>query len=41
MAQTQDIAAARETYAGFIRLIKISTPIIAILAAFVVYLISR
>jgi hypothetical protein len=38
MAQSQDITAAKQTYEGFIRLIKISTPIIAILAAFVVYL---
>lgn len=41
MAQSQDITAAKQTYEGFIRLIKISTPLIAILAAFVVYLISR
>jgi len=41
MAHTQDVTAARETYEGFIRLIKIASPIIALLAAFVVYLISR
>jgi tRNA threonylcarbamoyladenosine modification (KEOPS) complex Pcc1 subunit len=41
MAHTQDVTAARETYEGFIRLIKIASPIIAVLAAFVVYLISR
>lgn len=41
MANTQDITAARQTYEGFIRLIKVSTPVIAIVAAFVVYLISR
>lgn len=41
MTHAQDITAARETYEGFIRLIKISTPIIALLAAFVIYLISR
>jgi hypothetical protein len=38
MAQSQDITAAKQTYEGFIRLIKISTPIIAILAAFIVTL---
>ncbi|MBN9143836.1 MULTISPECIES: aa3-type cytochrome c oxidase subunit IV [unclassified Novosphingobium] len=41
MTHTQDITAARQTYEGFIRLIKVSTPVIAIVAAFVVYLISR
>lgn len=41
MAHTQDVTAARETYEGFIRLIKIASPIIALIAAFVVYLISR
>lgn len=41
MAHAQDITAARQTYEGFIRLIKVSTPVIAIVAAFVVYLISR
>lgn len=41
MAQSQDITAAKQTYEGFIRLIKISTPIVAILSAFIVYLISR
>jgi tRNA threonylcarbamoyladenosine modification (KEOPS) complex Pcc1 subunit len=41
MAHTQDTTAARETYEGFIRLIKVSTPIIAVISALVVYLISR
>ncbi len=41
MAHTQDVTAARETYEGFIRLIKIASPIIALIAAVVVYLISR
>ena len=41
MAATQDIKAARETYEGFIRLIKIATPVIAILAALVVFLLAH
>lgn len=41
MTHTQDVTAARATYESFIRLIKISTPIIAFIAAVVVYLISH
>jgi hypothetical protein len=37
----QDIAAARQTYESFISLVKISTPIILLLAAFVVFLLTR
>jgi len=41
MAAVQDIKAARETYDGFIRLIKIATPAIAVLVALVVYLLAH
>ncbi|WP_082701245.1 aa3-type cytochrome c oxidase subunit IV [Novosphingobium sp. FSW06-99] len=39
MGSANDIKAARETYEGFIGLIKISVPVIAVIVAFVVYLI--
>jgi len=41
MASANDMKAARETYAGFINAVKFSTPAIALVAALVVYLISR
>ncbi|WP_181953018.1 aa3-type cytochrome c oxidase subunit IV [Novosphingobium umbonatum] len=41
MANTQNIAAAKETYQGFIRLIKVATPIIALITMLVVYLLTR
>jgi len=37
----QDVTAAHQTYDGFIRLVKVSTPIILLLAAFVVFLLTR
>ena len=36
-----DIKAARATYEGFINLVKWTIPVVAIIAATVVYLISR
>jgi hypothetical protein len=41
MAQTHDIKAARETYEGFIRLVKIATPISVGITALVVFLLTR
>jgi hypothetical protein len=41
MANTQNITAAKETYQGFIRLIKVATPIIALITMLVVYLLTR
>ena len=41
MAAVHNIEAARETYQGFIRLIKIATPAIAVLVAVVVYLLAH
>ncbi|MBC2665009.1 aa3-type cytochrome c oxidase subunit IV [Novosphingobium flavum] len=41
MASANDMKAAKETYAGFIAAVKYSTPLIALIAAGVVYLISR
>ena len=40
MAQQQDMNDARETYAGFIAMLKWSVPAIAVLVAIVVILIS-
>lgn len=40
MPGSQDITAARETYSGLIRAIKISTPLLLLLTAFVVYLLT-
>jgi len=37
----QDVTAAHQTYDGFIRLVKVSTPIILLLTAFVVFLLTR
>ena len=39
MASANDMKAARATYEGFIGLIKISVPVIAVIVALVVYLI--
>jgi hypothetical protein len=39
MASANDIKAARATYEGFINLIKVAVPVIAVIVAFVVYLI--
>lgn len=39
MASANDMKAARATYEGFIGLIKISVPVIALIVALVVYLI--
>jgi hypothetical protein len=41
MASTQDITAAQQTYAGFVRLIKIAAPIIAVITALVIYLLTH
>jgi hypothetical protein len=41
MSGNQDITSARETYEGVIRAIKISTPFILLLTAFVIYLLTR
>ena len=40
MAQEQDMTDARETYAGFIATLKWSVPLLAVLVAIVVALIS-
>lgn len=40
MGSVNDIKAARATYEGFISLIKVATPIIAVIVAFVVYIIQ-
>jgi len=39
MASAHDIKTARATYEGFVGLIKVSVPVIAVIVAFVVYLI--
>jgi hypothetical protein len=39
MASANDIKAARATYEGFITLIKVAVPVIAVIVAFVVFLI--
>ena len=41
MASGNDIKDARATYEGFIQMIKVSTPVILLLTAFVVYLLAR
>lgn len=41
MASGNDMKAAQETYSGFIGAVKWATPLIALLAAFVVYLLAR
>lgn len=41
MASANDMKAANATYASFISAVKWSTPAIAAIAAFVVFLISR
>jgi len=41
MASANDMKAAKETYASFISTVKWSTPALALIAAFVVFLISR
>jgi hypothetical protein len=41
MAQVHDLDAARQTYAGFIRMIKLATPVILVIAAFVVFLLAH
>ncbi len=40
MAPANDIKAAKATYEGFINMIKVSTPIIALIVAFVVLIIQ-
>ncbi|MDF8331793.1 aa3-type cytochrome c oxidase subunit IV [Novosphingobium cyanobacteriorum] len=40
MASGNDMKAATATYEGFVNLIKYSTPVIALIAAFVVYIIQ-
>ena len=39
MSSANDMKAAEATYNGFIGLIKVAVPVIALIAAFVVYLI--
>ena len=41
MASGNDIKASRATYEGFIQAIKVSTPFIVLLTAFVVYLLAH
>jgi len=41
MASGHDTKAANETYSSFINVVKWATPALAVIAAFVVYLISR
>ncbi|HZU64251.1 MAG TPA: aa3-type cytochrome c oxidase subunit IV [Novosphingobium sp.] len=41
MATTHDIEAARATYEGFLRLFRIGTPIVALIAALVLFLLTR
>ncbi len=41
MASGNDIKAANETYAGFITAVKVSTPLIVLITAAVVFIISR
>ncbi|HWU03605.1 MAG TPA: hypothetical protein VN222_12770 [Novosphingobium sp.] len=41
MASVHDMQAARQTYDGFIRLIKFSTPVVVLIAILVIYLITR
>jgi hypothetical protein len=41
MTQVQDLDAARQTYAGFIRTVKVATPVIVLIAAFVIFLLTR
>ncbi len=40
MASGNDMKAAETTYAGFIRLVKVATPVVAIITAIVIILIS-
>ena len=41
MASGNDIKAARATYEGFIGLIKVSIPVLALITALVIYLLSH
>lgn len=41
MASGNDIKAANETYDSFITVVKVSTPLIALITAAIVYIISR
>lgn len=41
MASGNDITSARATYDSFIGVIKVSTPIIVVIAAFVIYLLAH
>jgi hypothetical protein len=41
MAQAHDMEAAKATYAGFISVIKIATPVIVVLVALVMFLLTR
>ncbi|MCH7629076.1 MAG: aa3-type cytochrome c oxidase subunit IV [Proteobacteria bacterium] len=40
MASANDMKAAQATYDGFINLVKVSTPIIAVIVAFIVVIIQ-
>ena len=41
MASGQDMQAARATYEGFVSLIKIATPVVILIAATVIFLLSH
>ena len=41
MANTHNIETSKETYQGFIRLIKVATPVIALITILVLYLLTR
>ena len=41
MASANDMKAAKQTYASFINTVKWSTPALAVITFFIVYLISR
>lgn len=41
MASGNDIKAARATYEGFIGLIKVSIPVLALITALVIYLLTH
>lgn len=40
MTSANDLKAARETYEGFLSLIKVAVPVIALIAAFVILIIQ-
>jgi len=41
MAEVHDMQAARKTFDGLMRLFKLSIPLIAVIVAFVLYLLTR